>query len=143
MRKIILLIAIIASVCSCERYCPFCDDHGDCDHCGNKPTLTYKSDSFYADKLIGTWQCSYNTVVGKMNLKTIEFIDSRRCDITYSEYQEVDWYTETFIYSYSGQYLKFSRNGVTFSFHIKDYIFPELYVEDSFGKYTWKKIKTK
>ena len=138
-RALILILAIL--FVSCERYCPFCGEYGDCDHCGKKPTLTYNSDRFCAETLMGTWQCGYNTVVGNKTIKMIEFINGKKCDITYSEDKYTDWYTETFIYSYSNQYIRFSKNGVTFSFHLKKYVFPELYVEDSFGTYTWRKIK--
>jgi hypothetical protein len=108
-----------------------------------KNGVTYYYDNFYADKLLGTWQCSYNTIIysTSMNIKEIKFITNRKCDIVYSIGRNVDWYTETYNYSYSSGYIRFSREGNTFSFYIAGYIFPELYLEDSMGKYTWHKVR--
>jgi hypothetical protein len=54
-----------------------------------------------------------------------------------------DWYTETWRYNYYGSTIKFARIGVngSYSFKIDGYIYPELYLRDSFGSYTFRKIK--
>lgn len=140
MKKFILFLVTIIAFVACEPYCPYCEGRGYCDYCGENRGVTYTYDKFYADKLIGVWQCSHNTSVGNINLKEITFIDNRKCDIVYSVGKTTDWYTETYSYSYSSGYIRFTKNGVTFSFHMKGYIYPELYVEDSFGQYNWHKV---
>ena len=145
MKKVILLLLVIVALTSCEKYCPICDRYGDCScntRSGESYGVTYYGDQFYADKLLGTWQCDYNTIVGNMNIKEIKFVSNRKCDITYSVSRNVGWYTDTFNYSFSSGYLRFTRGGSTFSFHYVGYIFPELYLEDSNGKYTWRKVKS-
>lgn len=142
MRKIVLLLIAIISLSSCDNYCPYCDGYGNCDYCGSRVGIAYKDgDYFSSEKLLGTWQCDYNNYVGNMLLKEIEFFDGNKCDIVYSIGREVDWYTDTFTYSYVSGYIKFARNGTAFSFKVKGYLFPELYVQDSFGTYSWRKVK--
>ena len=141
MKKVILLLLAIVALTSCEKYCPYCNEYErDC-RC-ERNGITYNYDHFYADKLLGTWQCDYNTTIGTMNLKEIDFFSSSKCDIIYSIGKNTEWYTETFDYSYVGKYLRFSRGRTNFSLYIKGYIFPELYLEDSFGEYTWRKVKS-
>ena len=142
MKKFIFIIFTLATLfVSCEKYCPYCDGYG-CDYCGVTRTLTYTNDYFCAEKLLGTWQCDYDNYVGNMLLKEIKFLSSKKCDIIYSIGRNTEWYTDTFNYSYSGSYIKFSNNGTAFSYRIDGFIFPELYVRDSFGKYTWKKVRS-
>ena len=136
--KFIFLILIACLMTSCERICPYCGEYGHC-RCYIVKKPNYQYDYFCSDKLIGNWQCSYNMTIGTRTLKSIKFFDGRKCDILYSERQEVDWFSETYIYSYDGKYIRFSRNGMTFQLHVCGYLYPELYVEDSFGKYVLRK----
>ena len=145
MKKVILLLLAIVALVSCEKYCPICDRYGDCT-CGNRDGgysygVNYQGDYFCAEKLLGTWQCNYTTIVGNMTIKSIKFVSNRKCDITYSLGRNTEWYTDTFNYTFSSGYLRFS--GVAnFSFCYRGYIFPELYLEDSNGRYTWRKTKS-
>lgn len=141
MKKLILLLVTICFV-ACE--CPYCGEKS-C-RCGSSKDsygVGYDYDYFCADKLLGEWQACYGCKVGTIELKSIKFFDSYRCDITMAQDRNVDWYTETWSYTYYGSTIKFSRNdGRTgFSFKVYGYIYPELYLQDSFGKYTWRKIK--
>ena len=47
----------------------------------------------------------------------------------------------TFSYAYTGKTLKFSRKGSTISFSFENYIWPEVFLRDSFGRYTMRKVK--
>jgi hypothetical protein len=139
MRKIILFTILSLSFISCE-YCPYGHDEDGFDDYGI-PHYHQKYDYFCAEKLLGTWQCEYGCIVGSVEFKEIEFLSERTCDITMAQARDVNWYTQTFTYSYYGNTIKFTRNGQTISFVIRGYIFPELYLEDSFGKYTWRKVR--
>lgn len=150
MKKLVLLLFSIILFSSCnECYCPYCDCYYyDSHHCNCHNTQ--KNDVFYADKLLGTWQMNYGCIVAfptngileKIELKEINFLSCNTCDIMLSQINTVDRYTYTFNYSYYNGYLKFIRNNQSFSFKIDGYLFPELYLSDSYGKYTWKKIKS-
>lgn len=143
MKKYILLLVAAILYVSCE--CQFCG-HTRCICGDNNQTarLTYNNDYFCADKLLGTWQMDYGCIVGNIELKQIKFFDGRYCDITMVQRYDTDWYTETWTYSYYGNTIKFARNDgrTMFSFNVKGYIFPELYLRDSFGTYTWRKVRS-
>lgn len=98
-------------------------------------------DVFYADKLLGTWQCYYPMIIGGIEFKEIKFMSNGKADITMAKQRDTDWYTETYDYAYYGSTLRFSRNGSNISLHIDGYLFPELYLRDSFGRYTMAKRK--
>lgn len=138
MKKLILLFLAITCLVSCN-----------CQYCGerkcvcNEYGVRYNYDYFCADKLLGEWQISYPCKVGNMEIKDIKFFDGWKCDIIMAESRNTDWFTETWTYTYVGKYITFSRIGksTTFSFYVDGYIYPELYLKDSFGTYTWRKIK--
>ena len=138
MKKVLFLLFTALFFVSCD--CPYCgkrkcicNDYG----------VRYDYDYFYADKLLGEWQICYPCFVGNVELKSVKFFDGYRCDITMSQARSSEWVTETWSYSYNGSYItfsnKFNRNSI--SFKVNGYIYPELYLQDSFGKYTWRKIK--
>ena len=127
----ILLLAFAAMVASCE--CPYLE----------KKEHTYQQntyyDQFYADMLLGTWQCYYPMIIGGMEFKQIKFMSGGRADITMAKQHDTEWYTETYNYAYYGNTLRFSRSGSNISLTIDGYLFPELYLRDSFGRYTMAK----
>ncbi len=142
MKKIwIFLLLLLVSLTSCDKLC-FCDEIYD-EYPSHNTKPNREGDKFYADKLLGTWQTT-STYVGNLEIKQIEFINNRLCDITYSEGYRTTWYTETFLYSYSGGYLTFGRadDKYSFAFKIEGYTYPELYLRDSFGQYAWHKVKS-
>ena len=141
MKKIILILFAIITLTSCDEYCPICGRYGDYCTCERNYLGYANGDYFCAETLLGTWQCDYNTVVANMNIKEIKFFGSHKCDITYSEGRETSWYTDTYVYSYVGGYIKFYNNVNGFTFKVDGFLFPELYVRDSFNKYTWRKVK--
>lgn len=140
MKKLLLLLATICFI-SCE--CPYCGEKN-C-RCGDDGPygIHYDYDYFCAEKLLGEWQATYGCQVGNLELKDIKFFDGWRCDITMTQVRNTDWYTETWTYTYYGNTIKFARNDgrTAFSFKVSGYIYPELYLEDSFGTYTWRKIR--
>lgn len=140
MKKLLLLLVTICFV-ACE--CPYCGEKT-C-RCGNHDRygVHYDYDYFCADKLLGEWQVTYGCQVGNIELKDIKFFDGWRCDITMAQVRSTDWYTETWTYTYYGNTIKFARNDgrTVISFKVSGYIYPELYLEDSFGTYTWRKIR--
>jgi len=150
MKKVILMFIAIVALTSCDCcYCPVCGEWGDdctCDRnyvkytsCGHNNGC---NDYFCAETLLGTWQCDYYTVIDNKTIKEIKFFSNRLCDITYSEGKDPDWFTDTYTYSYVGGYIKFTRNGRTYALKVDRFIFPELYLRDSFGEYTWRKVRS-
>lgn len=128
-----LLIALVALICaSCE--CPYQDE---LDRAQQRKSST--GDVFYADVLLGTWQCYYPMIIGGMEFKQIKFMSGGKADITMAQQHDTEWYTETYNYSYYGNTLRFSRSGSNISLTIEGYLFPELYLRDSFGHYTMAK----
>lgn len=93
-------------------------------------------DKFRAETLIGNWTCL--TTVGAMEIKSITFFDDHKCDVTYSQVRGVDWFTDTYSYTYTSGYIRLSRGRTSIQFKVSGFLFPELYVSDSFGTYAWK-----
>lgn len=143
MKKVILMLIAVVTLISCDCcYCTICGEYGNDCRC-NKNSVRYSGgDYFCAETLLGTWQCDYNTVIDRKTIKEIKFFSNRLCDITYSEGRDPDWFTDTYTYSYVGGYIKFTKNGSTYAFKIDRFIFPELYLRDSFGEYTWRKVRS-
>ena len=137
MRNIIIFFITALLSISCE-YCPYRDGIIEEDNYG----VRYKGDYFCAETLLGTWQCTYPSSVGSIELKQIIFLDGRKCDVTYSEGRDVDWHTETFDYSYHSSTLRFSNYYHSFYYKVDGYIWPELYVKDSSGRHTWRKVRS-
>jgi hypothetical protein len=96
---------------------------------------------FYADVLLGTWQCYYPMIIGGMEFKQIKFMSGGKADITMAKQYDTEWYTDTYNYAYYGNTLRFSKNGSNISLTIEGYLFPELYLRDSFGRYTLAKCR--
>ena len=144
MKKVILMFIAIVALTSCDCcYCPVCGEWGDDCTC-DRNHVNYKSgDDFYHDMLLGTWQCDYNTMIGRKTIKEIKFFSSRLCDIIYSEGRDPDWFTETYTYSYVGYYIRFTKNGDYFEFRKTNFIFPELELIGPLGdKCTWRKVRS-
>ena len=130
MKLVRLFIALVALICvSCE--CPYQDELDRAQH-----LKTSTGDVFYADMLLGTWQCSYNMTIASMEFKQIKFMTNGKADITMAEEHQTDWYTITYDYAYYGNTLRFSKDRSNISLTIKGFLFPELYLYDSFGSYT-------
>ena len=130
MRLTKLLFALFALIlASCE--CPYQDE---LDRAQNRKSST--GDVFYAEKLLGTWQCYYPMIIGGVEFKQIKFMDGGKADITMAKQYDTEWFTETYNYAYYGNTLRFSRSGSNISLTIEGYLFPELYLRDSFGRYT-------
>ena len=124
MRLTKLLFSLFALILvSCE--CPYQDE--------------LEGDVFYADVLLGTWQCYYPMIIGGVEFKQIKFMSGGKADITMAKQHDTEWYTETYNYAYYGNTLRFSRSGSNISLTIDGYLFPELYLRDSFGRYTMAK----
>lgn len=135
MKKIVWIILAVVCLVSCEK---LDYDYG-C--CKKRPYgKNYYQETGYdylsAEMLIGEWRCSYNMRVGNVDFKKIRFINSRKADITMCAAGDTDYFTETFTYSYTGYTLTFTKNGQTIQFKVDGYLHPELYIRDSFGRYT-------
>ena len=119
---------------------PYCDRYR---YKGEQYGVSYNYDYFSASKLIGLWQIDYGCNVGSIELKEIKFFNGSQCDIVFCRARDTDWYEETWSYLYNGKTIRLNRNdGETIiSFRIRGYISPELYLEDSFGKYIWRKLR--
>ena len=143
MKKVILMLITIVTITSCDCcYCPVCGEW-DNDCTCNRNYVNYKGgDCFCAETLLGTWQCDYNTVIGHKTIKEIKFSNNSLCYITYSKGRDPGWFTGTYTYSYVGGYIKLTMDGSTYALKIDRFIFPELYLRDSFGEYTWRKVRS-
>ena len=131
------LLGIMAAVMLISCECPYLEEK---ENQGYQPHT--KSDAFYSEKLLGTWQCYYPMIIGGVEFKEIKFLSNGKADITMAKQRDTEWYTETYDYTYYGSTLRFSKNGSNISLHIDGYLFPELYLSDSFGSYTIAKRKS-
>ena len=75
---------------SCE--CPYQDE---LDRAQQRKTT---GDVFYADVLLGTWQCYYPMIIGGVEFKQIKFMSGGKADITMAKQHDTEWYTETYNY---------------------------------------------
>ena len=131
IRLLLWLISALLLMSSCE--CPLSDE------AKRGRNTASQGDQFYADMLIGTWQCDYQMVIAGYEFKQIVFLSNGKADITMAKEHDTDWFTETYSYAYYGNTLRFSRGRNNISLHIEGFLFPELYVRDSFGCYTLTK----
>ena len=122
---------------SCE--CPYLDKE---EYEYRQSNRSVNGDVFYAEKLLGTWQCYYPMIIGGVEFKEIKFLSNGKADVTMAKQRDTEWYTETYDYAYYGSTLRLSRNSSNISLHIDGYLFPELYLSDSFGRYTMAKRKS-
>ena len=68
-----LIICLFATMLvSCE--CPYQD--------ADRINTSTKGDAFYAEKLLGTWQCYYPMIIGGVEFKEIKFMSNGKADIT-------------------------------------------------------------
>ena len=132
-RNLLFMFAALLLL-GCE--CPYQDE---LDRAQYRKSST--GDVFYAEKLLGTWQCYYPMIIGGVEFKQIKFMDGGKADITMAKQYDTEWFTETYSYAYYGNTLRFSRSGNNISLTIEGYLFPELYLRDSFGRYTMAKRK--
>ena len=124
-----LLLGVSAFlIIGCE--CPYLDD------LDRAQLRKNTGNEFCADNLLGIWQCSYNMTVAGLDFKEIKFMSNGKADIVMAQQHDTEWYTETFNYAYYGNTLRFSKGRTNFSFTIKGWLCPELYLYDSFGTYT-------
>jgi hypothetical protein len=143
MNRILNLILCVFLLTACD--CPYGEEY--CMNCG-KPirhcTCYYyaqsNSDRFTAKTLIGVWQMAYDEgYFNGMGIipKQIEFFDGHTCDITYCKGKDPDWFTDTYTYTYTSGYIKFNKGRTTYMFKYREFLFPTLTVQDSFGTYEW------
>ena len=130
-KLLLLLIALILA--SCEITCPEEQDRT------QRRNTNMKGDVLYADMLLGTWQCYYPMIIGGMEFKQIKFMSNGKADIIMAKQHDTEWNTVTYDYAYYGNTLRFSRSGSNLSFQIEGFLFPELYLRDSLGRYTMAK----
>ena len=135
MKKLFLLLISAFILTSCDVY--YCDDDFD----GPHTTKWQGNDYFYADRLIGTWQCCYPMLVGSVEFKQIRFMRDGYADITMAYNRDTDWFTETYRYTYYGKTIRFEKNGQVVSFTIYSFLSPELTVYDSLGRYIWRYVR--
>ena len=125
-----LLFALFALILvSCE--CPYQDE---LDRAQQRKTT---GNSFTADMLPGLWQCYYPMYVGNVEFKEVCIFSNGKADIIMEDVGGSAYYAETFKWRYDGKYLTFTKGNITYQFQVTDCIFPELFLRDSRGKYTW------
>ncbi len=112
----------------CE--CPYLEEQKNSYRSGNGDRLT-------ADLLPGLWQCYYPMIVGDVEFKEVRMFSSGKADIIMEARGGSAYFAETFKWRYDGRYLSFTQGNTTYQFQITGYLWPELYLRDSRGKYTW------
>ncbi len=128
MKKLLLILTAVFLFIGCE--CPYSEEQ-------NSPYYRTKGDHFTADMLPGLWQCYYPMYVGNVEFKEVRIFSNGKADIIMEDVGGSAYYAETFKWRYDGRYLTFTRGNTTYQFQITDCIFPELFLRDSRGKYTW------
>ena len=130
---ILLSIATAMTLVGCE--CPYCEEsNGESNYEYYRRTGT---DRLTADCLPGLWQCCYPMYVGNVELKEVRIFSNGKADIIMEDVVGSAYYAETFHWRFDGNYLTFTKGNTTYQFQITGYLAPELYLRDSFGKYTW------
>ena len=135
--ELILSLVLVTSLLSCDY--PY--QYGCRDYYESSP-LTYSGDVFYAEKLFGTWQVDYGLFFGREEVKQVRFFRDGKCDVVLEETSYGAWRTVSFSYSYYRNQILFRGNGSSHSLTIHGYAFPELYLWDSFGRYTFRKVRS-
>ena len=123
-------LCILASLLLLSCECPFQEE---------RERISSKNNGFYAELLIGTWQCYYPMIIGGLEFKQIKFMSGGKADIIMAQQRDTEWFTETYDYAYYGNTLRFTKGRTSFSLNVEGYLFPELYLQDSFGHYTMAK----
>ena len=126
-----------AMMISCD--CPYEEVGRECDYEYYRRT---GYDRLTADRLPGLWQCYYPMYVGNVEFKEVRMFTNGKADIIMEKVGGSDYYAETFRWRYDGKYLSFTKGNTTYQFQITGYLSPELYLRDSYGKYTWAYRKT-
>ena len=121
-----LLATVMLAACEC----PYLDE---------KRSLHYETqgDRLTADLLPGLWQCYYPMYVGNVEFKEVRIFSNGKADIIMEKVGGSDYYAETYKWRYDGKYLSFTKGNTTYQFQITGYLWPELFLRDSYGKYTW------
>ena len=129
----LLFITAAQTLVGCE--CPYLDEPY-----GENGYEYYRRtgyDRLTADRLPGLWQCYYPMYVGTVEFKEVRIFSNGKADIIMEDVGGSAYYAETFHWRYDGNYLTFTKGNTTYQFQITGYLSPELYLRDSFGKYTW------
>ena len=103
----------------------------------NDPYHRKESNHLTADLLTGLWQCYYPMYVGNMEFKEVRIFSNGKADIIMEDVGGSAYYAETYKWRYDGNYLTFTRGNTTYQFQITDWLWPEIFLRDSRGKYTW------
>ena len=131
IKKLLFIISALI-LCACE--CPYWDRESENDYEYYRRT---GYDRLTADRLTGLWQCYYPMYVGNVEFKEVKIFSNGKADIIMEDVGGSAYYAETFKWRYDGNYLSFTKGNTTYQFQIIGYLFPELYLRDSRGKYTW------
>lgn len=155
MKKYILYLLIAICFTSCN--CPYCHEFPCICDCEYATRVTTNSDYFSAATLVGEWQMSNYNDEAYMNgcgiiPKDIVFASQPigefgRCTMTYMVGRDPQWYQVDLYYNYVRRELTFygvdeyGQLKKLFAFTYKEFLFPTLIVQDSFGKYEWRKVR--
>ena len=117
---------------ACE--CPYLENESQSDYEYYRHT---GYDRLTANKLPGLWQCYYPMIVGNVEFKEVRMFSNGKADIIMEDVGGSAYYAETYKWRYDGRYISFTQGNTTYQFQITGCIFPELFLRDSRGKYTW------
>ena len=113
----LLFITAALTLVGCE--CPYLEEtYGESNYEYYRRT---GYDRLTADRLPGLWQCYYPMYVGNVEFKEVRIFSNGKADIIMEDV---------------------TKGNTTYQFQITGYLSPELYLRDSFGKYTWAYRRT-
>ncbi len=162
MKKILVCLFLSLLLVSCN--CPNCHEYPcicDCEYATRK-TYSNGGDYFSAATLVGEWQMSgfhdkeYMDGCGLIPKGIVfskEIVKDRynesfyRCTMTYSVGNNPQWYESDLGYNYVRRELTFYYIGEYgqwekfISFTFRNFLFPTLTIQDSFGTYEWNKVR--
>lgn len=161
MKKVLISLIAMFVLTSCN--CPICHDWPcTCKHNTVTSSGSSSSDYFSAATLIGQWQMSgYHDqeymngcgLIPKGIIFSSQTMSDRRgtkfsrCTMTYSVGRNPQWYEKDLWYNYVRRELTFyyideNNEWEKFiSFTYKNFLFPTLTIQDSFGTYEWNKVR--
>jgi hypothetical protein len=144
MKKVFLMVIVsLLAFVSCE--CPF-EEWRETQYSYEDGGINYDGDVLRANMIYGTWGTIGCNPVG-YEFKQIRFYRDGECDVVLSFPGSNDWRTETWTYYFVRNTFTLDRGDsyTVFRFTVRKFIYPELYVQDSFSQsqyskcWVWKK----
>lgn len=146
MHKFLSILLVAVMFLSCERleYEEECCPKAKRSFPEYNSGIHYAGDVFHEDVLFGHWRCDDINIGGTgLVIYEITFSNDGKCDIVQGGLYDPFTSTMTYKYRVNGRNISFMNNQFNFGFTIGKYIWPSLFISDSFGTYEIRKDGTK